>query len=93
MTDELFEASEVDPLSILFGDPDAIAANGGAPVVPIDFQVEDVDLDGDLDVILHFSVREIVSEGALDNLSESALISGRLVNGPGFFGEDAIRIK
>jgi len=54
-------------------------------VSPLRTAVEDVDGDGDLDLILHFSMEDIVAAGALDGDSVDAVLTAE-------FGGDAIGV-
>ena len=54
LTTDTFDATTVDPETVIF---DIFEINGSTP--PIMCAIEDVDGDGDLDLICHFSVPEI----------------------------------
>lgn len=88
-----FDATTVDTSDlsqIKFGDPDLAGR-----VSPLRARLKDVDRDGDTDVILHFSMRDIRAEQALDNdsilgeLTATALIDStpRAIR-----GADSVRI-
>jgi len=51
LTTDAFDAIQVDPLSVQFGPRGAFESHGRA-------HVEDVDRDGDIDLILHFDTQE-----------------------------------
>ncbi|GMQ45642.1 hypothetical protein [Vibrio sp. 10N] len=50
LTTDTFDAAAVDPTTVTFGPDGATPAHGG--------HMEDVDLDGDLDLILHFKTQD-----------------------------------
>ncbi|MCH8147521.1 MAG: glutamate--cysteine ligase [Planctomycetes bacterium] len=90
-TDDFF-APFVDEKTILFGDPEAVFANDGSAVRPVRVREEDVDDDGDTDLLLFFSTKELVANGALDELSTWALLTGNVLDGPAIIGQDLVRI-
>ena len=51
LTTEMFDATTVDPLSVEFGPNAALEIHGQG-------HVEDVDRDGDLDLLLHFNIQD-----------------------------------
>ncbi len=53
LTTDVFDATTIDPHSILVG------SDPGFPIAHKDGHVEDVDKDGDLDLVLHFNVQEL----------------------------------
>jgi VCBS repeat-containing protein len=65
-----------------FGD----ARTGYARVNPLRSTLEDVDGDGDLDLLLHFSMRDIVEAGALDADSVDVVLTAR-------FGARAVGVQ
>jgi hypothetical protein len=75
---EDLDARLVDVATILFGD----ARSGYGRVAPIRSAVEDVDGDGDLDLILHFDMEQIVGNRALDADSVDAVLSAEIFGGP-----------
>ena len=77
-----FDATTVDPTSILFGD----ARDGYGRAAPTRFSYEDVDHDGDVDLILHFLMQDIRSSGALAEDSTNAVLTAEL------FSNDALGI-
>ena len=66
-------------------DPDTIEFTGAAP---LRWAFEDVDNDGDQDLVLHFKTQEL----DLDKNSTSAELTGETFNGIPLGGSDAVRI-
>jgi hypothetical protein len=89
---EDFDARLVDVATILFGD----SREGYGRVRPIRSAFEDVDGDGDLDLILHFDMQQIVRVHALDATSVDAALSAETLggdaNGFDLSGIDLVRI-
>jgi hypothetical protein len=88
-----FDATTVDtsdPSQIQFGDP-VLAGS----VSPLRANLEDLDKDGDADLILHFSMRDIVAEQALDSDSVVAELTATAWLDPTplmIKGADSVRI-
>jgi VCBS repeat-containing protein len=84
------DATKIDPATILFGD----SREGFGRVRAIRAAFEDVDRDGDLDLVLHFDMERIVAAHALDADSVDAVLSadfdddGRV----DLLGHDSVRI-
>jgi len=79
LTNEGFDAAIVDAETVRFGPGDAEA---------IHYAMEDVDSDGNLDMILHFRTEEV---GLTEETSEATL-TGQTSDGINFVGEDSVRI-
>ena len=75
LTTDSFDATVVDPTSVLFG---ATGVEGA----PVQWAMEDVDGDGDVDMVLHFATRDtgITCENASASLT-AALFSGERIKG------------
>jgi len=74
-----FDATTVDPETVLFGPGKA---------APVHYALEDVDNDGDIDMILHFKTQETgITAGDTE-----ATLTGETVDGRQFFGTDSVRI-
>lgn len=81
------EARSVRTSSIRFGDPRL-----SGRVSPVKRSYEDVNHDGRLDIVFHFSVPAVRMANALNGLSIRAELTGALNNGCTFRGEDTVRI-
>ena len=94
LTTDEFDAQEVNEETVLFGDPVLMDPDigTGIPVDPIRSCVEDVDGDGDDDLLLFFSVPELAEFGALDADSTESLLIGETFDGVPIFGLDSVRI-
>jgi hypothetical protein len=75
-----FDATQVDPLTILFGPDGAMETHGRG-------HVKDVDADGDLDLVLHFKTQQ--TGIACGNIEAS--LAGTTFAGEGIEGTDSIR--
>ena len=89
-TDE-FDALDVDPASLLFGDP-LLIGGVNSPVAPLRFSEEDVTGDGLDDLILKFSIQEMIANGVLGPVTEEGLLTGSTIGGTEIFGSDSIRV-
>jgi hypothetical protein len=76
---EDFDAATVDPLSVAFG-------SDGAAEMHDRGHIEDVDGDGDDDLVLHFRTQET----GIQCGDTSALLTGETVDGTSIEGADAI---
>ncbi|MFC2011354.1 right-handed parallel beta-helix repeat-containing protein [Chloroflexota bacterium] len=74
-----FDASDIDPDTVAFGPSEA---------VPTHFAIEDVDGDGDDDMILHFETQEV----GLSVDDTEATITGQTLDGISIEGADTVRI-
>ena len=72
-----FDAACVDPATIIF-----------AGASPLRWVLEDVDNDGDMDLLFHFNVMEL----GLDPTSIEAILSGMTFNGLYIQGVDSVKI-
>ncbi len=88
LTTDGFDASSVDHQEpILLGDPDLAATVGSHRG-----SLEDVDHDGRPDLLLHFSIAEMVSEGAVDENSQFLGLSAQALDGSSLSGLDIVTI-
>ncbi|QDU36976.1 hypothetical protein Mal4_12790 [Maioricimonas rarisocia] len=88
LTTDDYDALLTDETTVLFGDPEL----GGA-AAPIRSTVEDVDDDGDDDLLLHFSIRELVDSGAIDGDSLILALTGLTLDGLLIEGFDLVTVK
>ena len=77
LTTDVFDALTVDPVSVLF-----------AGAEPLGWVVEDVDFDGDTDLLFHFKTQEL----QLDEHSNEAGLAGSTFDGQGIEGIDTVKI-
>lgn len=88
LTTDDFDAATIDlDQPVMLGDPDLA---GTAP--PTNGSLQDVDDDGDLDLLLHFRIRELVDAGAIDNGTESLGLTASTLDGTGVGGLDVVTI-
>jgi titin len=90
LTTPAFDAATVDTSDLAglrFGD-----ATGTARVAPVRAALEDVDGDGDLDLLLFFSVRQIRESGALTVTTTRAELTGFTTDGTPFRGVDLVSV-
>lgn len=80
LTTDSFDATTVDPITVLFG-------RTGTEAAPVHFAFEDVDGDGDADMILHFKTQET---GILC-WDTSASLTGKTFGGQMIEGSDSIK--
>ena len=81
LTTEEFDAATVDPLSVRFGPGEASEAHGRG-------HWEDVDGDGDFDLMLHFRTQDT----GLVQGDTQACLTGLTFDGIGIEGCDAVRM-
>jgi hypothetical protein len=74
-----FDATAVDPATVIF-----------AGAMPVKWSTKDVDNDGDLDIVFHFTTQEL----NLDSSSTEATLTGDTTNpaNPHIIGTDQVRI-
>ena len=80
LTNETFDASSVDPTTVKFG-------RTGTEASPVQWTMEDVDYDGDLDMILHFKTQETgIQPGDIE-----AKLTGKTLKDISIEGTDSIK--
>lgn len=82
-----YDVTLIDAATLLLGDP---ALSGAA--LPIKWHLEDVNLDGLTDLVLHFSVLDLVGHGAINDASTGLILVGETFEGDLVTGADAVRI-
>lgn len=88
-----FDAADANPASLTLGNDDgddtpvAARKNGTLMAEP-----EDVDEDGDLDLILHFRTQDLVENGDLDEETEELFLNGETLDGTPLVGSDVVTI-
>ena len=85
-----FDATQVDAETLLFGDP-LLIADGKTPVSPLKWSEEDVNFDGLMDLSLKFSMRELVDNMVLGDMSLEGYLAGQTVDGTEIAGRESIR--
>ncbi len=78
LTTDDFDAATVDPVTVRFGPDEAL---------PVHYALEDVDDDGDDDMILHFRTQD-TGIGAGDT---EATLTGKTIDGAYIIGTDSVR--
>ncbi|HEX4951395.1 MAG TPA: choice-of-anchor C family protein [Blastocatellia bacterium] len=79
LTTPAFNAADVDPTTVWFG-------KTGVEAKAVQYAQQDVDGDGDLDLILHFNTQQT---GITCGLT-SAVLTGKTIGGQSIYGKDAI---
>lgn len=79
MTTDSFDATGVDLNTVLFG-------KTGNEAAPVQFAFEDVDLDGDIDMILHFNTQAT----GIQCGDTSASLTGKTFSGQAIEGADSV---
>ena len=79
LTTDSFDATSVDPTTVLFGPT-------GSEVAPVHSALEDVDGDGDIDLVLHF----VTQHTAITCGNASASLTGSTFSGVKIKGTDSI---
>lgn len=82
-----FDALDVDVATIELGDPNLSGQSS-----PIRVAQEDVDGDGNLDLLLFFRIPDLLNDGALNEDSTDLALTGKLMDGTDIVGSDSVRI-
>ena len=83
-----YDALLTDDSSIAIGDP-VLGGTSGA----LRSSAVDVDDDGDLDLLFHFSIADLVAAGALDGNSEFLFLTGQTLDGTPISGLDIVSVS
>ena len=93
LTTDEFDAATVDAATITIGDGEGddtpVAARKNGTLMA---ELEDVDDDGDLDMILHFETQAIVAAGDLHEGTTSLIVNGVTLDDVALTGTDAVRV-
>ena len=87
LTTPAFAALTVDVSTVKLGDP---LLSG--TVAPIRSRERDVDLDGDLDLLLVFPLCDLITNMALDLSSTELLLTGLTLDSVPFTGTDSVKV-
>jgi uncharacterized delta-60 repeat protein len=82
-----FDAMTMDASTLELGDP-----NLNGIVNPVRNRARDVDLDGDMDLALAFSLCELVTHEALNTNSTELVLIGMTLNGVSITGRDSVKV-
>ena len=82
LTTDDFDTANVDPGTVVFG---SIGPESGA--TPVKYALEDVDGDGDIDMILHFRTQDTDIQAG----DTSASLVGKTINSQYFEATDSVR--
>ena len=87
LTTDDFNASDTDDATVRLGDPTlpGVAA-------PIGSSLQDVDRDGDLDLVLRFRIPDLTAANAIDADSLVLMLTGATVGGAPIQGMDQVKI-
>lgn len=89
LTTEEFDAQTVDPETAMLVDPEILVS----PTTATKSAVEDVDEDGDLDLLLFFDVADLVDNGSVDEQTAFVTLLAEDTDGAALIGMDLVTIK
>jgi hypothetical protein len=93
LTTGQFDAATVAPSTVTlgdsYGDDTGVATRRNGTLIS---SLEDVDGDGDLDLVLQFELQALVANGDLAENTTVLILNGSTVTGDPVRGEDAVRI-
>jgi len=87
LTTEEFDVSDIDIDTVLIGDREL-----GGVAVPVASKMEDIDGDGDIDILLKFSIQELVAGEAINEASIELEITGATDDGILIVGSDTVTV-
>ncbi len=91
LANEEFNVMDINIGSLLFGDP--ILVDGGAtPLGATSDRLRDLNHDGLDDLLVGFSISDLVAGGALDASSVEGRLTGELLDGTPIVGSDIVRM-
>ena len=91
LANEEFDVLDIDIKSLLFGDP--ILVDGGATAMgATSNRLRDLNHDGLDDLLVGFSISDLVDGGALDASSVEGRLTGELFDGTPIVGSDIVRM-
>ena len=82
-----FDATQVDTSTVRIGDPALSGTNA-----PIRSKTKDTDGDGDADLLLKFSVCDLITSDALNADTTGLVLAGRTFAGSRITGSDSVRV-
>lgn len=92
LTTNEFDVLDIDDDTLRFGDPELVNVPSDG-VMPVKIVLADVDDDGDQDLLLFFSVLDLIESGALDEESVCAKVTGATLDDAAIEGTDFVLIK
>lgn len=94
LSDEEFDVTTVDPTSVTLGNdngaetPIIVKKNG-----TLMYSFEDVDGDGDVDMMMHFEIQDLIANGDLSKVIEKLTFNALNLDGTQLKGEDVVTVK
>lgn len=88
LADGAIDVTDVDVATLRLGETTPVSVRGGGPLASL----EDVDGDGDADLMLHFDVATLLATGALDAATNELCLTGSTFAGKKLRGCDAVRV-
>lgn len=89
LADGSIDVADVDIASVRLGDLTPVAERGHDHFMA---SLEDVNDDGDLDLMLHFDLAALLANGDLDATTEQLCLTGEVEDGTRFKGCDSVRV-
>lgn len=90
LTEGAFDATSIDPATVELTDGPFSGFTGA--VAPVRWMMEDVDEDGDMDLIFQFDMMDIREQLVIEPGDEEVWLLGHTFDGAPFEGMDSIRI-
>ena len=92
LTTDDSDASKVDVSTVTLGDDDDTVGVIVKKNDTLQAALEDVDDDGDLDLLMHFSIADLVDSGDLDESTTQLCVNGLTLEGDAIHGCDSVTI-